>query len=498
MPDNDLMLRVQQLGSNATRNEIAALRKEVQGFYNDQKQGTLAAKEAGDALNGLNQRFKESGSNYGSYIQRTRELRREHLLVSFGMMSLIGTFDSFGGKTKEVTEGVRQMAGSALGVQFALTSMGGSFAEFAGPAGIIAAVVAGLSTFSAKLDEIKEKTKQIMAAANLTAYEQFSSPFSGIDPRIAERMRSQLVGQMKPQFSSLDILKGTPASEVPFGTDAQRLTLSYYDRLIPQLKEEAARKKEINELQRQSKELSPEEQAKKEADAKKAEAEAWKQVNEQFQHRMALEAEVARNPNLMGMRTTIGGVGLTRGAFESEQSWMARQQTVMEVANSKTKEVNKSAIEIAKSFDRVGTSIEQNLIGKLRVGDNLMGQILKELFVSGINLLGLAASGGATAGISGLFSGLLGITKSQSGNYMIPEPVMGIGTHSGRWYSFAESGMEIARTRSSQAASVMGRGSEPTNIHITGQFKQHGADMLATVEHATLIRNSRSSSFSGQ
>jgi hypothetical protein len=130
---------------------------------------------------------------------------------------------------------------------------------------------------------------------------------------------------------------------------------------------------------------------------------------------------------------------------------------------------------LSRAFEVVGESIQKNIIDPLKLSNNLVGNLAKSLISTATQVLLQAAAFSVIGSIGG--AGSFGdifksFFKSHQHGGTLWEPVYGVGTRSGRGYSFAETGPEKFMGVMSPNSARM----EPMVIRIEGQMGLKGRD----------------------
>lgn len=183
-------------------------------------------------------------------------------------------------------------------------------------------------------------------------------------------------------------------------------------------------------------------------------------------------------------------------ANQIRAAFKAPKLATVEIANSFTqagKQGGKSFFELinlsgklkttlASGLDVVSQKIQQGVHGKLVEAFNGAHSVAQQFFADVLSqLAAVAAKAGSSALIAGLlsvipgvgtFAGLFKTLTGFAGGGIIPEPVLGIGLHSGTGYTFGERGPEYVMPNSQlQSARFSSNGSNQLAQRIAGLEK---------------------------
>lgn len=418
--DTNLNIRttVETASVTSLRGSLKDLRTEWNGLNADGRNAP-AGKELANQINQVNVAIKQANPNIDTMIQKTRAARAEHRLMSFGMLSLIGTMGAFGGKSQQLAQSLQSIVGAGMGVNYAMSLMGGTMSKLAGPAGIVVALAAAFYQVKEAIDstelsaaDIQKKFNEMnktQEGYNASTGGAATSKIIATTPEGSSR-NAKLLGEYKSQLQDATAIYEkylqTNREYTKEGLEAEK---NYYDAL-----------KKVNDQQKLNLEYDIRIKNERVDQAIATRNTIQSIMNPQS----AFAPSNRRMAALQGMRRNYG---LTQSQQNIESDLLtgnnvldptrSRRERILGAnagdAASELKTMQKVTDDIRQGFDRIGNSIESNLIQKLHLANNLAGQMTQELLQTALSLAGTIASGGASSGIDGIFQAL-GLLKGKS------------------------------------------------------------------------------------
>jgi hypothetical protein len=544
MADQDLNLRVnvETATVGALRTALKSVKSDLDAVSADDPRRPALIQEyvgIGTAIKNADDQLKRSLPTWEVARQHIRTARVEQRALNFAIVELMHGFEGLATATALITganatqiESTKQLittlqgaAGAGLGVKFAMDMLPASFAAAGSYIASFVALATIIGTVMGRLNEIKQQGLKQQAQSNAEAIQEYQKQLLGLSPELAEGRLNELQKQRNDILMKEVELKKQIATEtnVFLKADAED-ALNALPNQLRGLEQRIQATKNYLDLAKLDNQYSKE-KAENEKESQKL-AESRLPLANKLVYDANLQAEILAQTRdtvkeMNDFRPTVGPGGIVTRVLFGENipagtdpaTYIALEMSKIQIAT--LQELSPVTESLRAGFEEVGMGIEQNIHQKLVNAFNGANSVAQQFFIGVMMQLERIATQYATNNlIAGLLSFIPGVGTfssiyqaiggtgkgifSASGNFLIPEPVAGIGTQSGRPYMFGESGMEVAKSRNGYGiAASSGQNTTytllfpPINIGIKGQ------DLRTVVNTATLVVNNRSMSISG-